>query len=351
MQKERKYKLSFGDRVQTWEEYKTSFSKKYDSPKEERERFAVFRNNLLEIEQHNDKYHKGLESFWLDINHYSDITTEEFNGFREGCRKLKSNVESQTVNIQGIDQPEMLQYKPSKTGVAESKDWRKEGYVTKARNQHDCGSCWAFSAVGALEGQWFKTTGQLVPLSVQQLVDCDVGNGDDQCDGGYSGYANTYIKKAGGLETEEKYPYEAASGECRFNKTAAVATLENSAIVAESGNEEVLKNALFHIGPLAITIDGSESKLKHYGGGVYRSKGCKSRDDEMTHQLLLVGYGSTDGEDYWIVKNSWGEKWGENGFGLIARNAGNMCGVATDATFPIVNFSLLGGREEFMQVL
>ena len=147
-----------------------------------------------------------------------------------------------------------------------SLDWRTEGYVTPVKDQGQCGSCWSFSATGALEGQYFKNTGQLVSFSEQNLVDCSWDQGNDGCDGGVVDYAFEYIKVNNGIDTEDSYPYEAVNASCRFSADDVGGTLTDYTDVT-AGDESALQQAVATIGPISIAIDASHDSFQHYKSG------------------------------------------------------------------------------------
>jgi len=212
-------------------------------------------------------------------------------------------------------------------------DWRDQGYVTAVKDQGNCGSCWAFSVTGALEGQHKRATGVLVSLSEQNLLDCDDKNYG--CDGGLVDVSFRYIKENGGIDTEASYPYRArAQRACHFNRSTVGAT-ETGYVQLKRGDEEVLKMAVATQGPISVAIDASPRSFELYKSGVYNDAACSS--DKMNHCVLLVGYGTDPIHgDYWLVKNSWGMKWGEEGYIRMARDKGNMCGIANEAMYPLV---------------
>jgi cathepsin L len=213
-------------------------------------------------------------------------------------------------------------------------DWRQKGYVTPVKNQGQCGSCWAFSATGSLEGQTFKKTGKLVSLSEQQLVDCSGKFGNDGCNGGMVDSAFAYIKANGGLDTEESYPYLAKDDQCHFNPQA-VGAKDTGFTDIEQGSESQLQEAVASNGPVSVAIDASHETFQFYKSGVYNEPECSS--SQLDHGVLVVGYGQSDaGEAFWIVKNSWGPTWGDSGYIMMSRNKNNQCGIASSASFPLV---------------
>lgn len=216
--------------------------------------------------------------------------------------------------------------------VPDCVDWRDEDYVTGVKDQDECAACWAFSATGSLEGQWKNKTGKLVSLSEQNLIDCSTPQGNQGCNGGWMSWAFDYIKKNCGIEREWTYPYENKDDICRYLFPLVAADIRGYATV-QSLNERALKIAIALVGPISVAFYVVPS-FQNYASGVYQDPTCST--GKLNHALLLVGYCTTpSGVDYYIAKNSWGTTWGENGYALIARNAGNMCGIATAPVYPI----------------
>lgn len=223
--------------------------------------------------------------------------------------------------------------------IPESMDWRQHGAVTGVKDQSFCGSCWAFSATGALEGQYFRKTGHLVSLSEQELVDCSSAYANHGCNGGLPNRAYLYAIQTG-VDSEASYPYSGESGICR-NNLQPLFHAQNQKIKAtglvqiSKGDEQKLKEAIATIGPISVDIDASHPSFQHYSKGIYSEPLCSS--EILDHSVLVVGYGTDElKQDYYIVKNSWGSSWGENGYFKLARNHNNHCGIATSATYPLV---------------
>jgi cathepsin L len=304
-----------------WEDYKTTFGKTYDEQFETVRRM-IWEENLEKVREHNLQYDMGHKSYALGMNEFADMTFAEFKAKFLGFRQLKNNETAQTFLT-----PLNMDDLPTEV------DWRKKGYVTPVKNQAQCGSCWAFSTTGSLEGQHFRKTGKLVSLSEQQLVDCSGNYGNMGCNGGLMDNAFQYIKANGGLDTEESYPYTARNGRCHFNPNTIGATVTGYVDVPQ-GDENALKKASATVGPISVAIDASHSSFQLYSHGVYSEPECSST--QLDHGVLVVGYGSEDGSDYWLVKNSWGPSWGMNGYIMMSRNSDNQCGIATQASYPTV---------------
>ncbi|KAK7485062.1 hypothetical protein BaRGS_00023701 [Batillaria attramentaria] len=292
-----------------WEQYKSQYNRRYTGL-DEAVRKAVFAGNLAYIQRHNAEADTGLHTFWLGIGPFTDM----YNA---------SATYSGEVYVPTIPDGR----EPAKV------DWRKKGYVTPVKNQGQCGSCWAFSTTGSLEGQHFKKTQKLVSLSEQNLVDCSKKEGNLGCMGGLMDQAFKYIKKNGGIDTEASYPYRAHNEKCSFKKQDVGATLKSWKDI-EKGNEKALEKAVAEIGPISVAIDAGHESFQHYKKGVYNEPKCSSK--KLDHGVLAVGYGVEEQKDYWIVKNSWGPEWGEKGYILMSRNKNNQCGIATQASYPIV---------------
>jgi len=219
--------------------------------------------------------------------------------------------------------------------VPESVDWRDHGYVTPVKDQKSCGSCYAFSATGALEGQHMRATSVLVSLSERNLVDCSFMYGNNGCSGGNPENAFKYIKENDGIDTESSYPYtDIEKQECKF-KQSTVGAEDTGYVNLESGDEDALKVAVATQGPISVGIDALHRSFKMYKSGVYDEENCSS--ERLDHAVLVVGYGTDPVHgDYWLVKNSWGTGWGEDGYIRMSRNKNNQCGIATDASYPLV---------------
>lgn len=321
--------VSFIDLVSgEWDLYKTQFSKKYDNEIEERYRMKIYMENKHRIALHNKMFQRGEVTYDLEMNHYGDLLHHEFlsrmNGFKRNLSLLRADDNRDAVTF----------IPPYNVTVPELVDWRTEGAVTDVKDQGQCGSCWAFSATGSLEGQHYRATKKLVSLSEQNLVDCSGKYGNNGCNGGMMDFAFKYVKENKGIDLESAYKYEGHDDKCRYNPKMSGATDKGYVDIAE-GDEAKLKIAVATVGPISVAIDASHESFQFYKSGVYFQKHCSST--ELDHGVLVVGYGTSEkGEDYWLVKNSWGTVWGDEGYIKMARNKKNACGIATQASYPLV---------------
>ncbi|XP_041356384.1 procathepsin L-like isoform X2 [Gigantopelta aegis] len=306
-----------------WSIFKSMYNKVY-TPQVEQKRRQIFEDNLAFIQKHNLQADRGVHSYRVGINEYADMTNQEFVTTMNGYRMRPEGQKSENP----------IYLKPSNVGdLPATVDWRTKGYVTEVKNQGSCGSCWAFSTTGSLEGQHFKKTGKLVSLSEQNLVDCSRKQGNMGCEGGLMDQAFTYIKVNHGIDTEISYPYEGIDNNCRF-KTPDVGANDTGFVDIQSGSESDLQNAVATVGPVSVAIDANHQSFQHYKSGVYHDFLCSSK--KLDHGVLAVGYGTLSGKDYWLVKNSWGASWGDKGYIMMSRNRHNNCGIATAASYPTV---------------
>ncbi|XP_074327051.1 senescence-specific cysteine protease SAG12-like [Apium graveolens] len=296
----------------------------YKDAAEKNTRFRIFKKNVLLIEAFNRGEDKG---FKLAVNSFADITDDEFLNLHVGFNssmKASSFAMSTTKNT--------FKYANVKD-VPPAIDWRQKGAVTPVKNQGGCSCCYAFSAVAAIEGITQIRQGKLISFSEQQIVDCD--KQDRGCNGGYMEYAYGYIQQNNGITTESYYPYTGTQGLCQYNFTNhPAAKINGFQRVPENSEADLLKAVANQ--PISTGICGGDYRFRFYSSGILNAE-CSVNLD---HAVTIVGYGSTsDGTKYWIVKNSWGTNWGDNGFGYLLRDVANpqgTCGIAIYATFPTI---------------
>ena len=279
-------------------------------------RYNIYETNMKHINFRNT----NLTTYKLGENNFTDMTTTEFNK-----KYLNLKIE--------VNQSVISNYNITNNTIPSSIDWRAEGLVTNVKDQSQCGSCWAFSAIGTLEGQWAKNTSQLVSLSEQNLVDCAGNYSCDGCEGGWPDKAIQYIIDNGGVDTESSYPYMGIDEDCAFNKTNIGANA-SKVILLPTGNMTALYNAIGHVGPISVALD-AEGDFQMYKSGIFNSTTCSNT--MLDHAVLAVGYGQTaDGHKYLIIKNSWGADWGMDGYIYFSTDIDNMCGIAQHCSYPLV---------------
>ncbi|KAF2368167.1 Peptidase C1A papain C-terminal [Trinorchestia longiramus] len=286
-------------------------------------RKSVFLQSMRRIDLHNAFHRAGYESFEMEVNYFADWLPSE--------RKMMLGIISEDVLAEGtfLHRPVTLRVHDSNASIPDTVDWRQKGAVTPVKNQGQCGSCWAFSTVGAVESQHFLATGELVVLSEQNLMDCD--RTDAGCHGGDVFRAFNFMIKQGGVDTQATYPYHFTPERCHFKMQDVGATVLGY-VQVPSGDEEALKRVVAIKGPVTAIMDANIS-LFAYKKGVLTVKNCSKVD--ANHGVVIIGYGREGDKDYWLVKNSWSTMWGDEGYFKIERNV-NMCGIATNATYPIV---------------
>ncbi|XP_042378767.1 cysteine proteinase 2-like [Zingiber officinale] len=293
------------------------YGKSYGSVEEIRTRFAVFAENLALIRSTN---RKGLP-YRLGINSFADMTWEEFRASRLGAAQNCSATLKRNHQMAEVELPD-------------TKDWRESGIVSPVKDQGHCGSCWTFSTTGALEAAYKQATGKDISLSEQQLVDCGYAFNNFGCNGGLPSQAFEYIKYNGGLDTEESYPYQGVNDLCKF-KPENVGVKVRDSINITLGAENELKYAVGVVRPVSVAFQVVRD-FRLYKGGVYSSQTCGKTPMDVNHAVLAVGYGVENGIPYWLIKNSWGEDWGVDGYFKMELGK-NMCGVATCASYPILD--------------
>ncbi|OAY26310.1 senescence-specific cysteine protease SAG39 [Manihot esculenta] len=309
--------VSMAERHEIW---MAKYGRVYKDKAEKERRFTIFKQNVDFIESFNNV---GNRPYKLGVNAFADLTNEEFRDSRSGYRRSSIFKTSETS---------LFRYE-NITAVPTSIDWTKKGAVTPIKDQGQCGCCWAFSAVAAMEGITKLSTGKLISLSEQELVDCDTSGEDQGCEGGLMDDAFKFIIKNGGLATEANYPYQGVDGTCNNGKASNHAAKITGYEDVPANSEESLQKAVANQ-PVSVAIDASGSAFQFYSSGVFTGD-CGT---ELDHGVTAVGYGtSDDGTKYWLVKNSWGTSWGEDGYIRMERDIDakeGLCGIAMEPSYP-----------------
>jgi len=299
---------------QEWEDWKRQYQPKYVSGEEDRKRFLVFAQNKRTVLKLNKMHENEPDGARFALNQFADLTPEEFAA--RYLHELPANVPRG---------PFLPPTKKTLKDYPKEKNWVEDGAVTPVKNQGNCGSCWSFSVTGNMEGVYKVAHGELPVLSEQQLVDCDhdcmqyKGEKvcDSACDGGLMPNAMAYGIREG-MTTEDKYPYKAKAGTCSYNSSQALYKFSDWRAV--NGTDVDMIAALNDIGPLSVGVDAT--LWQFYFGGIF-SVICGTT---LNHGVLLAGYGEHNGKEYWLIKNSWGDSWGENGYLRLIREK-DKCGV------------------------
>ncbi|TMS33920.1 hypothetical protein L596_001606 [Steinernema carpocapsae] len=304
---------------QEWKNYVTKHQKSYANEGEEQMRFAIFKRNSG-LAQERAEREEGTAKFGPNI--FSDMTEEEFvKTILMDPHLLQATKPNATRDISDEDDEDPL---------PNSFDWREHKAVTEVKDQGNCGSCWAFSTTGNVESVWAVKKKQLVSLSEQQILDCEksfLG-----CMGGWPSAALEHVMKWGGLEPEEDYKYHGQGLFCRMNKSDLTAHIDGYTVLSK--DEDAIARYLMKHGSISVAMN-ARSSLMHYTEGIIKlsEKNCNHHSD---HAVLLVGFGIENEMPYWIVKNSWGSKWGEDGYFRIFRG-GNVCAIADSAVSAFLN--------------
>jgi C1A family cysteine protease len=315
-----------------WEDFKKQHKKAYNSSDEEAHRKGIFQKTADFIKKHNSNPNK---SFSVGHYHFSDKTVEEVKASMMGANVPQGRMEvDELFDERGVT-------------AAAAIDWRNQSAVNPIKDQGQCGSCWAFSTIAALEGQYAIKTKSLSSFSEQQLVDCSGNFGNFGCNGGWPHDAFTYLNSTKGAQTETTYPYvlndytAPPAQACAYNSALAAVRVTGYVSITQ-GSEAALQAAVSSVGPLSICVDANVQTFMSYTSGIYNDPNCSSNPMSVDHCVAVVGYGTQGSQQYWIVRNQWNTWWGESGYIRIARNAGNVCGVANYATYPTIQVNYIG---------
>lgn len=327
---------AFASEDNAWDHYKNKFGKTYNNAEEERARFSVWQKNVEHNKAENSKGH----DYVLGENQFSDQTSREFAAMNFGFIKPKVSELYGGVEFLG-------NHTYNDEALSDSVDWSTNGAVTPIKDQGHCGSCWIFSAVGAMESAYQIASGKLVSLAEQQVLDClhNILPPTLGCKGGSMSPVFNYAKSHA-ICTTASYPYEAKAGKC--GATSCTTGMPQGKVTGYKGLAPVAKlipasykammSAVMQQ-PVSVSIEADKDVFHQYTSGVVTGA-CGQMPD---HGVLVVGYG-TDPKlgDYWKIKNSWGASWGEKGFVRVKRGGSwrGECAILNSPSYPVVSKSL-----------
>jgi len=322
--------FTFEEAKAQFDEFQMTYNVVYDSEHEYDLRLKIFMHNLKRAEELN---RKGKATY--GVTRFMDLTAQEFADMyliRPG-KKVSEGLPQADLSACAAKTRFGEEYCRT-APLADNVDWTTKGAVTGVKDQGNCGSCWSFGTTGDLEGTWFLAGHNLVSLSEQQLVSCDTTY-NAGCNGGLQEAAFRYIIRTGGIQSESDYPYTSGNGRvpaCDVNPKKFVANMSAWAQVSSGpSGEDAMAPYVASNGPVTIGINADNMQL--YRSGIADPENCSP--ERLDHAVLIVGYGTESGTDYWKIKNSWGTSWGEKGYYRIVRGS-NACGVAEDAVHSLV---------------
>jgi C1A family cysteine protease len=329
--------LSYGfNESEEWRmflDFQERFSKHYKNVHDAETRFQIFRSNLRDILQHN---FDTTQNFTMGINQFTDLTQDEFKNHYIGAFHKESGSDTDSLGSYGCKS-----FSASASGTPSSMDWRSKGVVNAIRDQGQCGSCWAFATTANAESVWAISTGDLLDLSEEYLVDCATGIGyfNMGCNGGNPDSAFKYMIHQGEC-SESSYPYKAGktktAGNCEA-ESCDKSPVHFSSCMDVAPNDQVSLQAAVAKHPVVVAIEADTRYFQSYSGGILDATSCGTNLD---HAVEIVGYGTENGMDYWNVRNSWGSSWGEDGYFRIKKSSSindiGICGIAAEPSFIVV---------------
>jgi C1A family cysteine protease len=309
--------LDENDEWRQFNHFQERFSKVYENIGELEARFTIFRENLRNIVIHNlDR----SQNFTMGVNQFTDLTPEEFKAKWVGGYKQLQSFGCGSFSSHGSNLPDSI-------------DWTTKGVVNSIRDQGQCGSCWAFATTANAESVWAISTGNLLDLSEEFLVDCASGAGyfNLGCNGGTPDSAFKYMINNGQC-TETSYPYTAKDGSCQKCTSAGVKFTGCSDVTPK---DQVALKAAVAKQPVVIAIEADTRYFQSYSSGILTD--AAKCGTTLDHAVEIVGYGTENGIDYWKVRNSWGNSWGESGYIRIQKSSSTndigVCGLAAEPSY------------------
>ncbi|KAJ6647330.1 Cathepsin L, partial [Pseudolycoriella hygida] len=298
------------------------YQKVYSNRNEELYRRKVFFENLKAICEHNEKFRKNLETYEKGVNVFADMDFDEFRSTHLGFNpKMVKLSKFHKFPIENLSRRQ--------SDIPTEINWFEKGAVSRVRRQGNN----YFPAIGSVESQLYRKYNVLVELSVQEIVDCSTKNGNEGCVSGVMSQSFDYMIE-NGIGSETNYPYTGTNETCLSTRKRILNI--KGYVQLPSGDENTLLKAVAKIGPIAAAMEITNNTRQFVGKTIFYDKACHRSSDFMNHAVLIVGYGSSNGSEYWLIKNSWGDSFGDGGFAKIARNKGNHCNIATDVSFPIL---------------
>ena len=317
---------------------------------EEQKRRVIFHNNIDFVFHHKLK---TFRTFKIELNHLADLTADEFKNYKKGFIPSKNSHKRRFESYKGEeDVDEFLRRltklderhhqrhgknsggKRGNSNLPSSFDWRDQNAVGSIKDQGNCGACYAFATSAVMESLYAvqNNAQSVIDLSPQQIVDC----GENGCNGGSFAPAVDYLNQQGGQQaTLDSYPYVGIQQSCTTDDLSysQLGNIQYTGI--PSGDETSLAADVVSYGPIFVGVDASSQYFQFYNSGILSTANCSNLIDNLDHAVVVVGYGydATLQQSYWIIKNFWSTTWGENGYIRLAKDAGNMCGVGTDAYY------------------